>query len=460
MLLEPSAIECARRVLSAEAFHSVQHGRMFRALLALRDRDEPTDFITLTEELRRRAELELVGGPEAVALVFDFATTAANVEAHANIVREAYAKRRVGQLALRLLAGAEDPTSRAADLLTGMQPDSVTIAALLDVADGKADSAAAIEYLDFAKIREHGIPSVRWIVEGWLAEKDIGLVSGDGGIGKSTTTADLSIAVATGRDWCGIPIIKSGKVLVFDEEQSEDEVSRLYLRLGAPHPNLHVASQHGVNLTTAAGLKRLERELDERHPVLVVLDSVQQVFAGVDGNNAGEVARVYAELFRLRRLYDTTFVLIGHLRKPPADGQVPKLHLVHGSVAFATQASTVWVATQPADNLLDLCQVKRRGGERTSLRIRYASEGNDAPIVLTGEGVVEAQETTAERAQDFAVSYLTEKGTSTTAWILKAAEPHQLTARAVQRALAHLVKIGRVEKPTRGYYSLRQEAMP
>jgi hypothetical protein len=298
------------------------------------------------------------------------------------------------------------------------------------------------------------MPPVPWLVDGWLAEQDIALVSGDGGIGKSTTVAGLAIAVATGSHWCGIAVPKTGNVVVIDEEQHEGELSRIYLRLGAPHDRLHVACQQGVNLTSAPGLARLERVLDERRPVLTVFDSVQQVFAGVDGNNAADVARVYAELFRLRRTYDTAFVLIGHLKKPPADGQVAKLHLVHGSVAFSTQASTVWVATQPAKDLLDLCQVKRRGSDLRSLRVRYATEGRDAPIVLAGEGPVEAQETIAERAQDLVVAVLSQRGTSPTKWIMEAAKTARLDERAVERALKHLVAIRRVEKPARGYYTL------
>jgi hypothetical protein len=323
-----------------------------------------------------------------------------------------------------------------------------------------ASEVPPIAFLDLVAIRERGIPPVPWIVDGWLAEQDIAQVSGDGGIGKSTTVAALAAGVATGGTWCGLPVLRTGKVLVIDEEQSEREVSRLYLRLGAPHHNLLVASQQGVNLTSKEGLDRLEHALAEHRPLLVVFDSVQQVFTNVDANNAGEVARVYRELFRLRRLYGTTFVLIGHLRKPPTQGQVSKLHLVHGSVAFSTQPSTVWVATQPAAGLLDLTQEKRRDSEKTSLRVRYQTEGPDAPIVLTGEGQVEEQETAVERAQDFVVGYLLQHGTSPTGWILKAAaeQTPPIAKRMVERALRNLRRIGRVYQPQHGYNELVKPA--
>jgi hypothetical protein len=429
---------------------------LFDALAALYKAGVPADIITAAEEMKKRGDLEAVGGPAFLAQIMDLATTAANLEQHCYIVREHSNRRALRRLGVQLQGRAEDASVCASEL------HAFARAGLDAVPVGGAAAALGqrIQFLDLVAIREHGIPEVPWIVPGWLAEGDVALVSGDGGIGKSTTVAALAMAVATGQPWCGIPVNGAGLVLVFDEEQNESEVARLYTRLGAPHENLRVACQQGVNLTTAAGLSRLERELSEYRPRLVVLDSVQQVFLGVDGMNADAVAKVYAELFRLRRAYGTTFVMIGHLRKPPAEGQVSKLHLVHGSVAFGTQASTVWVATSPAHSLLDLAQVKRRGADRTSLRIRYESEGPDAAIVLTGEGAVEEQETGAERAQDFVVSYLAKHGTSPTGWIVKAAAelPRPFAKRVVERALEHLRRLGRVEQPQRGYNELVKSA--
>src|SRR5262249_37627740 len=151
------------------------------------------------------------------------------------------------------------------------------------------DARRPVEYLDLSVIREQGIPAVPWIMPRWIAAEDVVLMSGDGGIGKSTTIAALAVAVAAGIPWCGVEPLRSGPVLVFDEEQSRRELARLYLRLGAPVSGLRVASQQGLNLTTPEGLDRIEHEIAEHRPLVVVLDSVQQLFAGVDGNDAAQV---------------------------------------------------------------------------------------------------------------------------------------------------------------------------
>jgi replicative DNA helicase len=62
MLLEKEAIAKAIEVLDETAFYKPAHASIYKAMLALFERSEPVDLITLTEELRRRGELEKIGG--------------------------------------------------------------------------------------------------------------------------------------------------------------------------------------------------------------------------------------------------------------------------------------------------------------------------------------------------------------------------------------------------------------
>src|SRR5436190_2394536 len=78
MMLRPDAIERARACLSASDFYRDGYSRVFSAILALADRGEKADVVTVTAELRRRDDLDAVGGPAAIAGVFELATTTAN----------------------------------------------------------------------------------------------------------------------------------------------------------------------------------------------------------------------------------------------------------------------------------------------------------------------------------------------------------------------------------------------
>src|SRR5207344_1053365 len=164
-----------------------------------------------------------------------------------------------------------------------------------------AVSADAVSYVDFSR----ELPDLDWIVTGWLVRQDIAIMAGEAGIGKSTTLAALSMAIATGETWCGIRVCAPLRVLYIDEEQSLPEVHRLFRRLGAPHENLRVAVGQGLNFSTAQGLRRLEDEIRAFRPDVVFFDSLTHALLGIPENNANEVAKVYHDsILRLRRDYD------------------------------------------------------------------------------------------------------------------------------------------------------------
>jgi len=95
MLLDPQAIAAAVRQLRAEDFARPQHARVFLAMVSIFERGDQLDLVTLADELRRRGELDSVGGSAALAHFPDWTATSANVEQHARLVREASALRKI-----------------------------------------------------------------------------------------------------------------------------------------------------------------------------------------------------------------------------------------------------------------------------------------------------------------------------------------------------------------------------
>lgn len=311
-----------------------------------------------------------------------------------------------------------------------------------------------IEYLDLATLARDGIPSVDWLLEGWIATQDVALVAGAGGIGKSTTAAALAVGAATGRQWCGIAFARAIRVLYVDEEQDAATCARLFIRLGAPVDNLRVACGQGIRLDSEAGVARLEAAIADWAAELVVVDSVQQVFGQAKENDATEIGAVYRELFGLRDRHRAAFLLTHHKRKAQPGVGAEALEMVRGSTAHGTQASTVWYAYAPGPGRLNLVQAKRRGGTKTSLAIAYHATDPDGPIELSGEGGVEDQETALERVSEWLIAYLSEHGTSKREAIVAAAIEAKHAEATVGRALVHAHKLGAIERPVRGYYRI------
>jgi replicative DNA helicase len=117
MLLEKEAISKVIEVLDDEAFHADRNRRVFQALVALFERGEPADSITVSEELRRRGQLENVGGESYLVELTMKVTSGANVEYHAKIVLEKALLRKLITETGTIAGRAFDQVEDAFDLL-------------------------------------------------------------------------------------------------------------------------------------------------------------------------------------------------------------------------------------------------------------------------------------------------------------------------------------------------------
>ncbi len=117
MLLEPDAISIVLEILDDTAFYREANRKIYNAIIALYDRNEPNDLITLSEELDRRQELGSVGGSFYLAGLVDSVSTAANVEYHARIVLEKSQGRKLINVATQIASRAYESSENTADLL-------------------------------------------------------------------------------------------------------------------------------------------------------------------------------------------------------------------------------------------------------------------------------------------------------------------------------------------------------
>src|SRR5258708_1329943 len=99
MLLDQDAALKAAEFLDDTMFYREGHRLLFRAMIALTERGDVIDPVTLRDELARRGDLDRAGGMEYVAALIDVVPTAANVDYHAKIVRDKAVPRRLLQAA-------------------------------------------------------------------------------------------------------------------------------------------------------------------------------------------------------------------------------------------------------------------------------------------------------------------------------------------------------------------------
>ncbi len=86
MLLSSEAVSTAVELLDESCFYKEAHKKIFMAALALYERNEPIDVITIANELEKRGQLEAVGGHYFLTELVERVPSTANIEHHCKIV--------------------------------------------------------------------------------------------------------------------------------------------------------------------------------------------------------------------------------------------------------------------------------------------------------------------------------------------------------------------------------------
>jgi replicative DNA helicase len=117
MLMDQDAIVRAVEIVDDSMFYAERHRRVFRAMVSITERGSVVDPLTLADELQRRGELEAAGGKDYIGYLVDAVPTAANVEYHAEIVREKAILRTLIQVSTQVVHDAFSGMSTAVELL-------------------------------------------------------------------------------------------------------------------------------------------------------------------------------------------------------------------------------------------------------------------------------------------------------------------------------------------------------
>ncbi|GHA78344.1 replicative DNA helicase [Pontibacter akesuensis] len=117
LMLEKDALTTVIDILRPQSFYKEAHQRIFRAILALFDKSEPIDILTVTHELREQGELEIAGGAYYVTQLTTRVNSAANIEYHARIITENSIKRDLISISSEVLSSAFEDTTDVFELL-------------------------------------------------------------------------------------------------------------------------------------------------------------------------------------------------------------------------------------------------------------------------------------------------------------------------------------------------------
>ncbi|HNS51791.1 MAG TPA: replicative DNA helicase [Anaerolineae bacterium] len=165
LLIDPDAVIRLATILRPEDFYREKHAWIYDCILALHERREPVDFLTLCDELDRRGQLNEVGGTAFITSLISAVPTSIHAEHYARIVERASVRRRLidaaGQIAVLAYQESEDVkevVDRAEQILFGLAErrlahDLVPIRQLV------GEYYDRIEYLTLHQGEQIGIPT-------------------------------------------------------------------------------------------------------------------------------------------------------------------------------------------------------------------------------------------------------------------------------------------------------------
>ena len=225
MLLDPESVGRAVEMMDTSDFYRVAHQRIYDAILAIYNRNEKADLITLTEELRKRGELEAVGGIGMLTQIMEYAAASVNLEQHVRIIRAKALLRSLikasGEISQEAYAGADEAAmivDRAEQRIFAISDQRVR-QGFIPVKDLVMPAMKHIEELSERKVFVTGVPSgyedLDKLTSGFQ-KSDLIIIAGRPSMGKTSFAMNIAENAATGRD--KVP------VAVFSLEMSKEQL--------------------------------------------------------------------------------------------------------------------------------------------------------------------------------------------------------------------------------------------
>lgn len=119
---------CAEKQITKDHFFIPAHATIYETLIGMWDRNEPIDFITLTQLLRDKSLLDQCGGAAFVTELFTFLPTAANAAYYIEILQEKFTLRSIITVCTEFAARSYDEQDDVVSLLDKVEQEVFRIA--------------------------------------------------------------------------------------------------------------------------------------------------------------------------------------------------------------------------------------------------------------------------------------------------------------------------------------------
>jgi replicative DNA helicase len=421
LMLDKNAITIVVNILKAESFYKEAHTMIYEAMVALFSTAQPIDLLTVTAELRKRGQLDIIGGAYYITSLTNRVASAANIEYHARIVAQKYMQRELIRISAEVQQDAYEESTDAFELLDKAEKMLFGLSQGNIKKDYKKVNVIikdAIHDIEELKNKEGGltgIPSgftqLDRITSGFQ-RSDLIIIAARPGMGKTA----LVLSLARNASLKGTPpraiaifsLEMSNKQLVTRLISGEAEIPGEKLKKGtlAEHEwqqlNSKIAALNEAPIfiddTPALSVLELRskcRRLKEQHNIeMIVIDYLQLMRgdegANKNGNREQEVSYISRSLKALAKELDVPVIALAQLSRASekrGTTAVPILSDLRESGSIEQDADMVMFIYRPeyygqgemddgssSHGVAELHIAKHRNGTLDKVRLRFVHE--------------------------------------------------------------------------------------
>ncbi len=419
MLEKDKLAEVLEIIQSPDCFYVEANQKIYTAIRSLFDKGMPVDLLTVTEELRKSSELELIGGAYYLTKLTMSVVSSAHVEAHARIVMEKFIQRELIRISSQVIGDAYEDGTDVFDLLDKAESNLYEItdkhlrknfSSLKDVL------VRTVHEIEEAKNRKDdmtGVPTgftdLDKLTSGWQ-KTDLIILAARPAVGKTAFSLNLAMNAAMNSK-------KPFPVAVFSLEMGAGQIvkrmlsavtevnmeaitkgrmqehefiqmtQRMNKLAGAP---IFLDDQAALNIFE---LRAKARRLKQKHDIqLIIIDYLQLMQATIErgGNREQEISKISRDLKALAKELDIPIIALSQLNRSVEsrkESKVPQLSDLRESGAIEQDADMVMFLYrpeyygiendemgQPIEGETHVHVAKHRNGSTDTVKVRFIKE--------------------------------------------------------------------------------------
>ncbi len=420
MMLEKDKMSDVLQIIqSPDCFYETAHQKIYAAIRNLFDAGSPIDLLTVTQELRRSGDLELIGGAYYLTRLTMAVVSSAHVEAHARIVMEKYVMRELIRISGDIIGEAYNEGADVFDLLDKAESSLYEITDkhlrknFLELKDVLAQTMQEIEDAKNNNTDVTGVPTgfkgLDRLTAGWQKNALI-IVAARPAVGKTAFCLNLAMnaAMHAGKPYpvAFFSLEMGAGELVKRMLSAVTEVSMDAITKGRMEEHEFVQlTQRMTALSTApiflddqAALNIFElrakaRRLKQRHDIqMIVIDYLQLMQADVNkgGNREQEISKISRDLKSLAKELAIPIIALSQLNRSVEsrkESKVPQLSDLRESGAIEQDADMVMFLYRPEYHGINNDEMgqsiegethihiaKNRSGQTDMVKLRFIKE--------------------------------------------------------------------------------------